>query len=164
MSCAACVLRPQSAGFVRIASPDAAAAPRVQPNYLEHAQDQRLLVAALRAARRILRATPLAPFVAEEIMPGAEVENDAQWLDFARRRGSTSFHFAGSCRMGPATDPLAVVDDELRVHGLEALRVVDASVMPAMVSANTCAATLAIAEKAADLILGRAPLPPARLE
>jgi len=163
MSVAACVLRPRSSGFVRIVSRDPGIAPRVQPNYLEHEQDQRLQVAALRQARRILRAAPLAPFVAAEIMPGDQVASDAQWLDFARRHGSTSFHFAGSCRMGAASDPLAVVDDELRVHGLDALRVVDASVMPTMVSANTCAATLAIAEKAADLILGRAPLPRASL-
>ena len=164
MSCAACVLRPQSSGFVRIVSRDPAVPPQVQPNYLEYEQDQRLQVTALRQARRILRAAPLAPFVETEILPGECVESDGEWLDFARRHGSTSFHFAGSCRMGPATDPLAVVDDELRVRGLEALRVVDASVMPMMVSANTCAATLAIAEKAADLMLGRAPLPAARLE
>lgn len=159
VSCAACVLRPESAGYVRIASRDPAVAPRVQPNYLEHGHDRRIQVAALRLARAILRAAPLAPFLAAELRPGDAVQSDEEWLAFARERGSTSFHFAGSARMGPKSDPLAVVDDELRVHGVAGLRIVDASVMPTMVSANTCAATLAIAEKAGDLLLGRAPPP-----
>jgi choline dehydrogenase len=164
MSCAACVLRPESSGHVRIVSRDPRIAPQIQPNYLDHEYDRRIQVAALRNARRIVHAAALAPFVEAEILPGDAVQTDEQWLDFARRRGSTSFHVAGTCRMGPASDRTAVVDHQLRVHGIEGLRIADASIMPTMVSANTCAATLAIAEKAADMILGRTPLPRASLE
>ena len=163
MSCAACVLRPESAGFVRVASRDPAVLPRVQPNYLDRDHDQRIQVAALRAAREILRGAPLAPFVEAEIRPGEAVQTDDDWLGFARTRGSTSFHFAGTCRMGPKFAALAVVDDGLCVHGIAGLVIADASVMPTLVSANTCAATLAIAENAADLLLGRAAPPRARL-
>ena len=98
-------------------------------------------------------------FYDREEFPGPGVESDDEILDFARRRGTTAFHPMGTCRMGPQSDPGAVVDDELRVHGVDGLRVVDASVMPTMPSANTNASTLMIAEKAADLIRGRPPLP-----
>jgi choline dehydrogenase len=97
--------------------------------------------------------------VAEE-QPGEAVQSDDELLDFARQRGTTVFHLMGTCKMGPATDPRAVVDAELRVHGIESLRVVDASIMPTMPSANTNASTLMIAEKAADMIQGREPLDP----
>ena len=94
-----------------------------------------------------------------EEFPGAEVNSDDEWLDVMREHCSTCYHPMGTCRMAPATDPTAVVDDQLRVYGIEALRVVDASVMPTMPSANRNAATLMIAEKASNVILGRPPLP-----
>jgi len=98
-----------------------------------------------------------------EDKPGNQIQSDDEILDFARGIGTTAFHLMGTCRMGPTTDPTAVVDDELRVHGLTGLRVVDASVMPTMPSANTNASTLMIAEKAADMMLGREAPEPAIL-
>ena len=110
-----------------------------------------------------MRTKPLAPYFAHEALPGDEVRTDAEILDFARGIGTTAFHLAGTCRMGPATDPEAVVDDRLRVHGIEGLRVADASIMPTITSANTNAAVLMIGEKAADMVLGAPPPEPAAL-
>jgi choline dehydrogenase len=111
----------------------------------------------MRLARRLLRTEPLRPYYDYEAFPGEKVESDEDLLGAAKQRGTTTFHPAGTCRMGPASDPLAVVDDALRVHGLDGLRVIDASVMPTMLSANLNAATLMIADKASDLIRGRTP-------
>jgi choline dehydrogenase len=108
----------------------------------------------------LLHAPELKPFLSDETLPGPNVESDDELLDFARRNGSTTYHLIGTARMGPNTDPTAVVDDRLRVHGLEGLRVVDASVMPNMTSANTYATTMMIAERASDFIRGRPPLEP----
>jgi choline dehydrogenase len=144
------VMRPQSRGSVRARSPDPADPPAIDPNYLDDPYDRMTMVAGLRLTRRLLRCAELAPWRGEETSPGPAVESDEAWLDFARRSGGTVFHAIGSCRMG--SDPLAVVDDRLRVRGLERLRVVDASIMPTMPSANTNAATYMIAEKGADLI------------
>ena len=94
-----------------------------------------------------------------ELSPGESLQNDDELLDYARGRGTTAFHVMGTCKMGPAHDANAVVDDHLRVHGLSGLRVVDASIMPTMPSANTNASTLMIADRASDLILGKTPLP-----
>jgi choline dehydrogenase len=163
LSCAGCPLRPDSTGTIRIASSDPEAAPQIQPNYLAVESDRRILLAALRMARRIISGPPLQAYVEAETMPGPAVQTDDEWLDFARRCGGTSFHLAGTCKMGPAGDAAAVVDDRLRVHGIDGLRIADASIMPTLVSANTYAATLMIAEKASDMILGRAPLPAADL-
>jgi choline dehydrogenase len=99
-------------------------------------------------------------YVETEVFPGAGVQTDDEWLDFARRSGNSSYHLIGSCHMGPRTDLTAVVDARLRVQGLEGLYVIDASVMPTVPSANTYAATLMIAEKGADSVLGRRPLEP----
>jgi len=162
LSCGSTPLRPESRGTVRIKSAEAAVPPVIQPNYLSAEYDQRIQVAALRCARSLIESAPMRPFVEAENFPGADVQTDDQWLAFARETGGTSFHPAGTCRMGPAGDPDAVVDPNLRVHGIDGLRIVDASVMPTLVSANTYAATMMIAEKAADLILGRPPLSPAR--
>jgi choline dehydrogenase len=158
MTCGGWRMRPDSTGYVRIASPDPMNAPTIQPNYLNTEQDRAVLVATLKIARRLFRATTLEPFVEEETFPGPAVSTDDEWLDFARTYGGSSFHLVGTAKMGPKHDRLAVVDERLRVRGVEALVVADASVMPTLVSANTYAATLMIAEKASDMMLGRAPL------
>ena len=155
--------RPESAGYVRARTADPLDKPAIQPSYLADEMDRRVLVAGIRLARRLMRTEPLAPYFAREALPGDGVRTDDEILDFARRIGTTAFHLMGTCRMGPADDPGAVVDDRLRVHGIEGLRVADASIMPLMTSANTNAATLMIGEKAADAILGRPPLEPASL-
>ncbi len=152
MTCGAWQMRPESVGHVRIRSNDPAEPPRIQPNYLSAETDRRILLHALRTARRILTAPELSILIEREELPGSNVMDDDELLDFARRYGASSYHFVGSCRMGPRGDRASVVDDELRVHGIEALRVVDASVMPTIPSANTYATVLMIAEKASDLI------------
>jgi choline dehydrogenase len=155
--------RPESRGWVRLASADPFAPPRIQPNYLAEEGDRRVLIAGMRLARRLLQSKPLEPYYEREDFPGAHVRSDEELLGAARQRGTTTFHPSGTCRMGSASDPMAVVDDCLRVHGLERLRVIDASVMPTMLSANLNAATLMLADKASDLIRGRAPEAPAPL-
>jgi choline dehydrogenase len=147
--------RPESRGYVRLRSSDPFEAPVIQPNYLALESDRRVLLAAMRLARRLLKSKPLQPYYDHEDFPGPGVESDDELLGAAKERGTTTFHPSGTCRMGPASDPLAVVDDQLRVHGLESLRVIDASIMPTMLSANLNAATLMIAEKASDILLGR---------
>ena len=151
--------RPESRGYVHIRSADPNDKPRLQPNYLTHEIDQRTLVKGIRLARRLLESPELAPYVDSELSPGKHVASDADILAYARQRGTTVFHAIGTCQMGPAARESSVVDEQLRVHGLEGLRVVDASIMPTMPSANTNASTLMIAEKASDLIRGRVPLP-----
>jgi choline dehydrogenase len=148
--------RPDSRGHVRIRSADPFEAPLIEPNYLAEASDRRVLLGAMKLARRLLASRPLQPYYAYEDFPGKDVQTDDELLGAARQRGTTTFHPNGTCRMGPPGDPLAVVDDQLRVRGLEALRVIDASVMPTMLSANLNAATMMIADKASDLILGKA--------
>jgi len=156
ISCGARQQRPESRGYVRIQSNNVAQNPAVQPNYLSAAKDQEVIVAALRIARQLMRTPAMAPFFDVETLPGAATRTDEEWLDFARRRGATGYHLVGSCRMGPASDAAAVVNSELKVRGVYGLRVIDASVMPTLPSANTAAATMMIAEKAADMILNRA--------
>jgi len=148
-----CQLRPESRGHVRVKSPDPFTAPAMQPNYLSTPHDRATLVAGIRLARRLAATRALAPYVAGEYRPGSAAESDEDLLGFARERAGTIFHPAGTCRMGPAADPLAVVDDGLRVHGLEGIRVVDCSIMPTLVSGNTNAPVVMIAEKASDMIL-----------
>ncbi len=145
-----CQLRPESRGRVAIRSADPAEPPSMQPNYLDADVDRRTAVAALRTARAIAHAPAMRPYVKREHLPGPEVEDDAALLAFARNHGATIFHPSGTCRMG--RDPMAVVDERLRVHGVGGLRVVDGSVMPTLVSGNTNAAIVMIAEKAADMI------------
>ncbi len=142
--------RPESRGWLRIKSPDPAVAPAMQPNYLAARADQETMVAALKISRRIFQTPTMQRFVVEEFWPGAQVDDDAGLLEHAKHTGSTTFHQTSTCMMGSHAN--SVVDTELRVHGLEGLRVVDASVMPAVISGNTNAATIMIAEKAADLI------------
>ncbi|WP_284892855.1 GMC family oxidoreductase [Cobetia amphilecti] len=145
-----CQLRPHSRGQVRITSADASIYPSIQPNYLSAEEDRRVVVDAIKVARRIAQAAPLASVISEEYVPGAHYQSDEELLEAARQFSQTIYHPAGTCKMGH--DALAVVDDELRVHGLHGLRVVDASIMPVIVSGNTNAPTIMIAEKAADMI------------
>ncbi|WP_431301961.1 GMC family oxidoreductase [Sediminicoccus sp. BL-A-41-H5] len=147
--------RPESKGWVRARSTDVFEDPEIQPNYLSDEMDRRVHIGGMRLLRRMLSTPELAPFVDQETLPGPDVQTDDELLDFAFKNGSTTYHLIGTARMGPREDPTAVVDDRLRVHGMEGLRVVDASIMPAMVSANTYATTLMIAEKASDFIRGR---------
>jgi choline dehydrogenase len=156
MSAGAWQHRPESIGWVRARSADVFEDPEIQPNYLSDPMDRRVHLGGMRLVRRMLATPELAPFVECETLPGPQVQSDDELLDFARRHGTTTFHLIGTARMGPATDPTAVVDDRLLVHGMAGLRVVDASIMPSMPSANTYATTLMIAEKAADMIRGRA--------
>jgi choline dehydrogenase len=155
--------RPESTGYVRARSPDPMEKPDIQPNYLADDIDQRALLGGIKLGRRLFRTEALAPYFEQETSPGDGVDTDEQLLNYARERGTTAFHPMGTCRMGPAADRNAVVDDQLRVHGLEGLRVADASIMPTMPSANTNASTLMIGEKAGDLIRGRPALPPVEL-
>lgn len=150
--------RPRSVGTVRARSVDTSDPPAVQPNYLAIPDDRNAIVAGLRLGRKVLGQPPLSRFVDGEELPGPDVADDAGLLDYARDFGSTVYHFAGTCRMGPDHDAMAVLDDRLRVRGVEALRVVDASVMPNMPSGNTAAPVMMIAEKASDMIRGRHPL------
>ncbi|WP_110948841.1 GMC family oxidoreductase [Pseudomonas bohemica] len=153
MTCAVWQHRPISRGFVAAVSASMHDAPLVQPNYLAHEHDRRVLLEACRKVRAILASQAMRPYFEAEMIPGVEISSDEQWLDFACKTGSTVFHPVGTARMGPATDPYSVVDDTLRVHGLEGLRVIDASIMPNLTSANTAAATMVIGEKGARMIL-----------
>jgi choline dehydrogenase len=146
-----CQLRPTSRGTVSIKSRDPFDAPAMQPNYLTTELDCATAVEGVKLARRIAAAPSMQPFIAEEIRPGPQAARDDELLDFVRNYGATIFHPVGTCRMG--TDASAVVDTRLRVHGLAGLRVVDASVMPTLVSGNTNWPTIMIAEKASDMIL-----------
>jgi choline dehydrogenase len=148
--------RPDSIGWVRAKSADPFAHPIIQPNYLAAESDRRVLLAGMKLARRLLHSRPLSKYYDREEFPGEEKTSDADLLVAAKQRGTTTFHLMGSCRMGPDSDATAVVDDQLRVRGLEGLRVVDASIMPTMPSANLNASVLMIAEKAADMIRNRA--------
>lgn len=156
MTCGVWQHRPQSTGWVRAASSDPFADPIVQPNYLAHADDRRVLLDGVRLARQLLQTQALAHYADGETMPGPAVQSDDELLDFVRRYGVSSYHLNGTARMGPATDPMAVVDAQLRVHGTVGLRVADASIMPDIPSANTCAASMMIGEKAADLVRANA--------
>ena len=153
LTIAPCQLRPESRGTIRIASPDPLAHPRIEANYLSDRLDQEVIVAGLRWGRAIAGQQPLAGYIEHELMPGPEAVTDEQLLDHARTWGTTIYHPVGTCAMGHG--PMAVVDPQLRVHGVEGLRVVDASIMPRLISGNTNAPTIMIGEKASDMILGK---------
>lgn len=154
MTCGVWAHRPRSEGEVRLRSADPWADPLIRPNYLSHEEDVRVLTAGVRLARGLLSTRALAPFFETEAMPGAGAESDEDILAYIRHYGVSSYHLCGTARMGPAADAGAVVDAQLRVHGLQGLRVADSSIIPAIPSANICAATMMIGEKAADLIRG----------
>ncbi|WP_061027201.1 GMC family oxidoreductase N-terminal domain-containing protein [Bradyrhizobium sp. CCH5-F6] len=155
--------RPESRGYVRIRSNDPFAPPIIQTNYLDAELDRRVVVGGMKLARELLKSAPLSPYYAYEDFPGPNVNTDDEFLHAATERGTTTFHPGCTCRMGPADSTWAVVDDQLRVHGLEGLRVIDASVMPRMISANLNASTMMIADRASDLIRGKQPMEAARI-
>jgi choline dehydrogenase len=145
------LLRPESRGFLRIKSADPREAPAIHPNYLAAQHDRDTLLAGVRALRKIVQSSAFAQHIAEEVEPGPACASDDALIDYIRRRGSTVYHPVSTCRMGQ--DARAVVDERLRVRGCQSLRVIDASVMPTLVSGNTNAATLMIAEKGAEMVL-----------
>ncbi|MEO1018947.1 MAG: GMC family oxidoreductase N-terminal domain-containing protein [Pseudomonadota bacterium] len=145
-----CNLRPLSRGHIHLAGPDHEEPPRIRPRYLSAAEDRLTAAQALRLTRRIMQAKAVAPFEPEEFLPGDHIQSDEALAEAAGDIGTTIFHPVGTCKMG--TDPIAVVDPQLRVHGITKLRVVDASVMPTITSGNTNGPVIMIAEKAADMI------------
>jgi len=150
-----CNLRPTSRGHVRIKSAEPSTHPAIQLNYLSTEEDRRVAADAIRLTRRIVAAEALRRFEPEEYRPGLAYQTDEELAKAAGEIGTTIFHPVGTCKMGPAEDASAVVDPELRVHGLEGLRIADASIMPTITSGNTSAPTVMIGEKAADLVLAR---------
>ena len=152
-------LRPHSTGYVRARSADPFAHPVIQPNYLSDERDQQVAIDGVRLTRLLLHTPQLMTHWDCDELPPATAASDSELLQFARAYGGTAWHPAGTCRMGPPTAPDSVVDSELRVIGVQGLRVADASIMPMITSGNTGAPTMMIAEKAADMILGKAPPP-----
>ena len=146
--------RPDSKGWVRLRSADPFEKPIIQPNYLSEESDRAVTIKAMKLARSLMHTKSMCPYFDGEEYPGAEIESDDELLDAARHWGSTTYHVMGTCRMGPDSDPMAVVDDNLRVKGIANLRVIDASIMPTMLSANLNAGAMMIGEKGADLVLG----------
>lgn len=153
MTLAVCQLRPESAGTIHVKSPDPTTPPAIVGNFLSNPIDLDALVEGMKIGRRIAGAAPLDAYRGAEMTPGPACATDADFERYARETGQTLYHIVGTAKMGPAGDRMAVVDDRLRVHGMERLRVIDASIMPTLVSGNTNAATIMIAEKGADLIL-----------
>ncbi len=148
-----CQLRPHSRGHVTVTSPDPLAYPEIHPNYLSDERDCAVAVGGIKVARRIAEAPSLRNCIVDEYVPGRQFQSDDELLEAARRYSQTIYHPAGTCKMG--NDPAAVVDHRLRVHGIDGLRVADASIMPEIVSGNTNAPAIMIGEKASDMILGR---------
>jgi choline dehydrogenase len=144
-------LRPRSRGSIHVRSSDPLEPPSIQPNYLSDPADQADAVALLRLIRRIAGQASIKPLIVAEHRPGPAVAGDAELLDYARETGQTAWHAVGSCRMGRARD--SVVDARLRVHGVQGLRVIDASIMPTIASSNTNAPAMMIGERGADLVL-----------
>ena len=150
MTMSICQLRPESRGHIRIRSTDPFEPPEMQPNYLATDLDRRTAVAGMKAARAIAASTAMRPFIKREVKPGPDASNDDALLEYCRNNGATIFHPSGTCKMG--NDPLAVLDARLRVRGVQGLRVIDCSAMPTLVSGNTNAPAVMMAEKAADMI------------
>ena len=146
-----CNLRPESRGSVEITSADSGAAPAIRLNYLNTESDQKIAINGLKFTRKIMQADALKPYAPEEWKPGPELTTDEQLLDAARNLGTTIFHPVGTCKMG--SDSMAVVNDRLQVHGVDGLRVIDASIMPTITSGNTNAPTVMIAERGSKFIL-----------
>src|SRR5262249_14111345 len=153
-ACRVVLLRPESRGTITLASANPTAHPKIRQGLLTRDNDWRKLSSGIRIFRDLGRSTRLAPHVAREIGPGAEVKTESELENYVRKTAVTAHHPCGTCRMGRAGDTDAVVNPELRVHGIEGLRVVDASVFPDLVGGNINAPVIMIAEKAADMILG----------
>lgn len=147
-----CNLRPASRGRVDVVSPDPSAAPRIAPNYLSTDVDRKVAADSIRLTRRIVAQPSLARYAPTEFLPGPDYQTDDELATAAGHVGTTIFHPVGTCAMGPARDAMAVVDAELKVHGIDRLRVVDSAIMPTITSGNTCSPTIMIAEKAALMI------------
>jgi choline dehydrogenase len=154
-----CQLRPESRGTVHIKSADPTQAPAIQPRYMSAASDRDCMIRGIQLTRRIMEQGAIKRYVAEERLPGPNVTTDEGMLAYARETGTTIFHPTSTCRMG--SDKTAVVDERLRVHGFQGLRVADASIMPTVVSGNTNAACVMIGEKCADMVLEDAKKAPA---
>lgn len=149
-----CQLRPESRGWIRIQSPDFKEHPKIVANYLSHSIDEEVSVASIKWCRRLLEQPAMKDYFVEEQAPGPDVCTDEQILDYFKKNVGTMYHPVSTCKMGPKDDPMAVVDPELRVRGVENLRVADASIMPRLISGNTNAPSIMIGEKASDLVLG----------
>jgi choline dehydrogenase len=149
--------RPESKGSIHLKSTDPMADPAIRPNFLAEELDRQTVVAGMKIARKVMGNAAMDKYRAFEMNPGPKVQTDAEWLEFARNNGQTTYHVIGTCKMG--SDPMAVVDDQLRVHGITGLRVVDASIMPTLTSGNTNAPVIMIAEKGADMIKAAAEEP-----
>jgi choline dehydrogenase len=152
-------MRSKSRGWVRLRSADPADRPRIFFGYMSHPDDWEEMRACVRLTREIFAQDAFVPYRGEELSPGADVQDDAAIDDFVRRSVESAYHPCGTCRMGDASDPQAVVDPQGRVIGIDSLRVVDSSIMPSITTGNLNAPTIMLAEKCADAILGRAPLP-----
>ena len=144
------MLRPESRGHQHITSADPTAQPAIVANYLAEEVDRQVTLDGMKLARKIAEQPSFKRHLKREVMPGPEVQTDEAMLAVAKEKGTTVFHPCGTCKMG--SDPKAVVDQRLRVHGIKGLRVIDASIMPNMISGNTNAPTIMIAEKASDMI------------
>ena len=153
MTIGVCQMRPESQGSIHIGSNDPFAAPIIRPNFLSDPVDQDCLVAGIQIARKIGEAASLTPYRNHEIKPGSDFQDNDAILSYARQTGATVYHVMGTCKMGTDSDPMAVVDERLRVRGLEGLRVVDASIMPTMPSGNINAPVMMVAEKGASMII-----------
>jgi len=151
-------MRPTSRGFVKLKSADPREHPRVLFNYMQTEQDRKEMRAGVRLTREIMSQKAFDPFRGAEIAPGRDAQSDAEIDAFVREKAESAYHPSCTCRMG--TDDMAVVDGKARVHGVEGLRVVDASIMPDVISGNLNVPTIMMAEKLADAIRGRVPLPP----
>jgi len=150
LGCQICVTHPKSRGRIRLHSSDPEDVPLIFPNYLSDEDDLNRLLTAIKIAQQIFSQQPIADYVSKVILPMADINTDQQLIEFIRNYAKTVYHPVGTCKMGP--DPMAVVDDTLRVRGLSGIRIVDASIMPTIVGSNTNAATIMIAEKASDLV------------
>ena len=155
-----CLLRPKARGTVRLASADPFAPPQVDAQFFGHPDDLRLTIAGLRYAREILATPPLEALVDREVLPGPGTISDEDLAEHCRRTVKTNYHPVGTCRMGRDSDPEAVVTADLKVRGVDGLRVIDASIMPTIPSGNTNAPVLAIADKAVAIIMHDEPVRP----
>jgi choline dehydrogenase-like flavoprotein len=148
-----CNLRPDSRGWIHATSPDPEVGPSIQPNYLDAESDRMVAVESLRLVRKIVRQKAMKRYAPEEFLPGAELQSNDELAKAAGDIGTTIFHPVGTAKMGAGSDPMSVVDERLRVRGIEGLRVIDASIMPNITSGNTNSPTLMIAEKGAAMLL-----------